>query len=208
MAAANNNSGKAPVKMNMTERKELRKLAEERYDLLAKRLDATENHIKNAIEERLSEDAQTHIEAAKEAAEEIREVFEEAERTAQRMIEAAAKEANKKYKELMKANAKKGIEPDFGRRGFRGFDESDEMHYIEWEVADLHEKVEREFNKVRATKGDAHTTLMEQRNELLTKITLGMFQSEEALNLLEQIPTLENFITIPEGMEAPAIDRR
>lgn len=196
-----------PKVMNMTERRELRKLVEERFELLQSNLSATEAHIRNAIEERLTAEAAELIASAEEQTLQFKEKAEAAEKA----FGEAMREVEKEYMAFVRAQRKLGVEPDttFGgsatrrgrHRGYNELESSGEFEYISWDVADIDKKVKREFDKVRATKGDAKQALMEKRNEMLTDIVMGVFQSEEARQVLASIPTLDNFIKIEKANE-------
>jgi len=184
-------------RMTATERKELRALVEERFQLLTRKLDATEAHIRVSIECRLEDEYDGRVTAAEEAVEALKARIEEAEVAVLR----TCAEVQKEYAALVREQRKLGIEPDitFGAKSSRnrwGSDltESDELGQVAWSVIDIGKKIDREFNKVRATKGDAAMALREKRNEMLTDITLGAFQSSEARAFLDKIPTLDSFI--------------
>lgn len=189
----------ASARMTATERKELRGLVDERFKLLSTKLNATEKHIRNSIETRLEDEMSDKITAAESAVSALMDEAVEAEK----VFEQAMSTIEKKYIQLTREQRKIGLEADttFDGKRTRGYysnplTESEQLSNVCWEIKDLNKKVEREFNKVKATKGDAATALQEKRNEMITDITLGVFESTEARAFLDKIPTLDDFVKL------------
>jgi RNA-binding protein YhbY len=208
------------IKMGANDRKELRKLVDERFDLITEKLDATVRHIRNGVQERIESEAEEALEAARAKTAEFHKQAEQIEQDLAAAIEKLEAEAKDKVRAIgaeftayaTEQKRKHKIEADsrYKRRGRRSsydgseegtLESADELEYIDWSVLDLDDKIQREMDKVMATKGDARAALREQRNEMLTEITIGGLESEAAREFLAKIPTLGTLLNIEKANE-------
>ena len=182
----------ASTKMTATERKEIRRLVDERFDLLDQQARTHEQHIANTIEENLMEQAQDVIKDAEKETEELAKELEQLFSEHERKLEAI----NEKWVAIRRKYEERGLKSDYNPR-YRLTD-GGELNYIEWEPKGISQVIKLEMAKLRAERGDATLNLATIKNEMLTDLTLGAVVSDEGRNFLDRIPKIETLL-IPEA---------
>jgi hypothetical protein len=192
MAAASN-------KMTATERKEIRRLVEERFDLLDQQVQTQERHIANIIEENIEEAAKSRLDEAQAKTEALAQRLH----AAFDALEEALVPLRAEWQDLVASY--EDIEPDVNR--YFTIDDESDFDNIEWSVKNVRQQVRKQLDKLKAEKGDATLALSTAKNEMLTDLTLGAVVSDEGRAFLDRIPKVET-LTISDAevvqvLEAP-----
>ena len=191
------------TEITATERRELRRIIRDRFELLELQIDQRSAELREMIRERIEARYAKDLLAAEAESAVIIGQAED--------LLSKASEIEEKYRE-------RGIVPGeietytenykHGRRvkkRKRNYGISTDLFSFEassgWFPAEIEEETDREFNKLMQEAGDATINLKRQRLELEEELAMDAVQSDAARSFLGRIPTVEQLLPMEDDVK-------
>ena len=193
--------------MNSVERRELRKLIDNEFNLMSQKLRQQEAELRVAIEERIREE---HADVAAAANAKLDALKEEQNIEAERFEKLQEehndrnRDMNARFNALREEYAKVGVAP-----GGSTYAYGSARHLFgaePFEPADISDRVSKELTKLKLEKGDAMVALQERKNLIDREIILGAIQSTEGLAFLEALPSMDDLLPSVEQAKSLVIE--
>lgn len=175
--------------MSKSDRMELRRIVKARFELLHEQLETRAGEIRQMIRDKITQEHSKAIETAeKESAQLIKE--------ADKLFDRIGKLHIKMEKQGIAAN---------GGWSLSSTRERTRQLLEDWDTADIRTKIDEGIAKLKSEKGFAGLDLRSQELGLLEHLSIDALQSDEARSFLEEVPTVDKLLPLPEAAKVKAL---